>query len=136
MKIQCHTVLKSLIVFSLIGAGWAQADTSSVETKRVTTTEETTTPSGNGTMAPSAVAKDLTTAPPVGPALRWRELSGKVTHTNAEKQMVEIKLKNGEYIGVPVDVATVGFYKNEHQYAFADLKPGDRVTVRNLATNF
>jgi hypothetical protein len=133
MMSQRSIVLKSLVVFSLIGAGWAQADTSSsVQTKRVTTTEETVVPSADNATSP---AKDLSNLP-IGPALRWRELSGKITHTNAEKQMVELKLKNGEYIGVPVDVATIGFYKNEHQYAFADLRPGDQITVRNLATNF
>src|SRR5438270_550011 len=116
MNNQQSIVLKSLVVLSLIGGGWVRADTtSSVETKRVTTTEATTIPSGDSAMAPAA--KDVSSLP-IGPALRWRELSGKVTHTNAAKQMLEIRLKNGEYIGVPVDVATIGFYKNEHQYAF------------------
>ena len=127
MNIQNSIVIKSLVVLSLIGGGWVFAETSSVETKRVTTTEETVVPAGS-----AAATGNL----PIGPALRWRELSGKVTHTNAEKQLLEMKLKNGEYIGVPVDAATVGFYKNDHQYAFADLKPGDNITVRNLATNF
>jgi hypothetical protein len=125
-------LLQTLIAFTLlISAGFVRADqVSSVQTKKVTTTEETVVPSTAG-------APDLINAP-AAPAIRWREFSGNVTHVNIERQIMEIRLNGShEYIGIPVDGKTVGIYKNkDHQYALTDIRPGDQVTVRNLTYNF